>query len=808
MNGRKLLTCICAFMLAVSIIAVDTLPVLASAVSEEFAASKIQTTNGDCADDEKMVSTQNTNAENTTQSETPNTQEEEPETPNAAEEEPEISNAQEEEPEISNAAEETPEIPETPEPNTEIFDKLETESEMSSFPESMEEQETPSGIQEGKDGLIYLDGALFTGYYIDKDEILYVVTNGVAEVKTGTVSAGIEYYNCQESRMMKFQNQTVFVKGKAYTGYYIDSDGILYVVTNGAAEIKTGTVSAGVEYYNCQESRMMKFQNQTVFVEGKVYTGYYIDSDGILYLVSNGTAKPKTGTVDAGTKYYNSKENRVITLSKQMLYVEGKIYSGYYMSSSKKMYSVKKGTSTPKTGMLNAGAKYYSYSAKKTLKLSKKTLYVKGKIYSGYYMSRSKKMYSVKKGTSILKTGMLNAGAKYYSYSAKKILKLSKKTLYVEGKIYSGYYMSRSKKMYSVKKGTSTLKTGMLNAGAKYYSYSAKKTLKLSKKTLYVKGKIYSGYYMSSSKKMYSVKKGTSTLKTGMLNAGAKYYSYSAKKTLKLSKKTLYIAGKVYSGYYMDSEERMYSVEKGTSTPKTGMLNAGTKYYSYNAKKTLILPGQVLYVEGRVYSGYYMDQENKMYSINGGTFTTVNTTLNAGTAYYSYNEGKMLTLQTMMIYVNGKAMEGMSPESLATLQRAQAVVASITNDSMTREEKLRVCFDYVKVAYGESKPRVPHYRGMDWPVIYANDMFLNGTGNCFSYGAAFAYMAKAIGYEEVYCCHSGGHGWAEIDGLVYDPEWSKWHHVYNYYALSYDTPTDQNYKGAIGAGHPWMHVKI
>lgn len=150
----------------------------------------------------------------------------------------------------------------------------------------------------------------------------------------------------------------------------------------------------------------------------------------------------------------------------------------------------------------------------------------------------------------------------------------------------------------------------------------------------------------------------------------------------------------------------------------------------------------------------------------------------------------------------------MSAESLATLQRAQAVVARITNESMTKEQKLKICFDYVKNAYPEIKPRIPHYTGMDWPVVYANDMFVRGAGNCCSYAAAFAYMAKAIGYEEVYCCNSGGHGWAEIDGLVYDPEWSKWHHVYNYFALSYHTKTDQDYKGAIGAGKPWMRIKI
>lgn len=97
---------------------------------------------------------------------------------------------------------------------------------------------------------------------------------------------------------------------------------------------------------------------------------------------------------------------------------------------------------------------------------------------------------------------------------------------------------------------------------------------------------------------------------------------------------------------------------------------------------------------------------------------------------------------------------------------------------------------------------------MDWPIIYANDMLVDGGGNCLSYAAEFCFIAKAIGYDNVYACHSGGHGWSEIDGLVYDPEWSRHNFNYSYYALSYNTKTDQDYKGAIALGYAWMHIKI
>ncbi len=378
--------------------------------------------------------------------------------------------------------------------------------------------------------------------------------------------------------------------------------------------------------------------------------------------------------------------------------------------------------------------------------------------------------------------------------------------IYVEGNLYNGYYKDNAGLLYIVSNGTPKLYTGVVSASAKYYY--ASKVRKFAKKTLYVKGRKYSGYYLDRKNKMYYAKKGLLKLKTGIVPAKTKYYSGKANKTRKLKKQTLYVKGKLYTGYFLNGKNTMYSAQKGVIATVSTVLDSGTKYYSYKEKKTRRLSKQTLYVKGKLYTGYYLDGENMMYSVQKGICTIVNTPLAAGTAYYNYNTGTMCSLQGQTFYINGKALEGMSAESMATLQRAQAVVAGITNDSMTREQKLRVCFDYVKAAYPEIKPRIPHYTGMDWPVIYANDMFVRGAGNCCSYAAAFAYMAKAIGYDEVYCCNSGGHGWAEIDGLVYDPEWSKWHHVYNYYALSYDTKTDQDYKGAIGARKPWMRIKI
>ena len=93
-------------------------------------------------------------------------------------------------------------------------------------------------------------------------------------------------------------------------------------------------------------------------------------------------------------------------------------------------------------------------------------------------------------------------------------------------------------------------------------------------------------------------------------------------------------------------------------------------------------------------------------------------------------------------------------------------------------------------------------------MVYANDIFVYGKGDCYSYGAAFAYVGRAIGYTESYAVNSGGHGWAEINGLIYDPEWSMHSNKSTYFGLSYDDKVDVPYASAISDGAEWKRKKI
>lgn len=150
------------------------------------------------------------------------------------------------------------------------------------------------------------------------------------------------------------------------------------------------------------------------------------------------------------------------------------------------------------------------------------------------------------------------------------------------------------------------------------------------------------------------------------------------------------------------------------------------------------------------------------------------------------------------IVIEGDAYR-VQTDSDKCLLAAAKDVAACTESGMSRENKLKACFDYIKEHYLEGVLHDPpvSYEEEDWPITYANDIFVYGKGDCYSYGAAYAYMARAIGYEDVYAVNSGGHGWAEVENRTYDPEWSMHSNNYSYYGMSYDEECDVPYAFAI-----------
>lgn len=135
---------------------------------------------------------------------------------------------------------------------------------------------------------------------------------------------------------------------------------------------------------------------------------------------------------------------------------------------------------------------------------------------------------------------------------------------------------------------------------------------------------------------------------------------------------------------------------------------------------------------------------------------------------------------------DGKAvLTAESRTKLDVLIKANEIVQKATKPAMDKAEKLRKSFDYLLSHY--------KYRGSPdfesssrWEQEYAMAMFKEGHGNCYAYGAAFAFLANAVGYKECYAVSSGGHGWAEVNGRVYDPSWSLIDKRNSYFGVSFD----------------------
>ena len=126
------------------------------------------------------------------------------------------------------------------------------------------------------------------------------------------------------------------------------------------------------------------------------------------------------------------------------------------------------------------------------------------------------------------------------------------------------------------------------------------------------------------------------------------------------------------------------------------------------------------------------------------------------------------------------------------------IIASVTNASMTQEQKLAACYNHIMAS--TSYQRSYEVPSGDWTVPYAMQVYSTGTGNCYKYAAAFGYLAKALGYEtkvitgEVRAARGGTtpHSWVEIyingGWYVFDPELQDAKPNYNMYMRTY-----QNY---------------
>jgi len=145
---------------------------------------------------------------------------------------------------------------------------------------------------------------------------------------------------------------------------------------------------------------------------------------------------------------------------------------------------------------------------------------------------------------------------------------------------------------------------------------------------------------------------------------------------------------------------------------------------------------------------------------------------------YFARDGQFVTSQTVGSFpfsTDGRYTTGND----ALDQKLAEIVRTRTNSGMSRDEKLRALYNYVRDNFTYIKRDLVSKGQTGWEPAFAERFFADGRGNCFSFAAAFQQLARAIGVEAVTVVgHLGrnhqDHGWVEIslDGVnaVYDPE--------------------------------------
>lgn len=109
-------------------------------------------------------------------------------------------------------------------------------------------------------------------------------------------------------------------------------------------------------------------------------------------------------------------------------------------------------------------------------------------------------------------------------------------------------------------------------------------------------------------------------------------------------------------------------------------------------------------------------------------------------------------------------------EKIKTMMRAHQIMLENTDPSDSMEEKRRKVFDWVLSFPYRRGMRVRDYMNDEGvELLFANDFFDEGIGDCVSESAALAFLFHEIGYNNVYWVHDTGHSWVRSDDKLYDP---------------------------------------
>lgn len=275
---------------------------------------------------------------------------------------------------------------------------------------------------------------------------------------------------------------------------------------------------------------------------------------------------------------------------------------------------------------------------------------------------------------------------------------------------------------------------------------------------------------------------GTAKKKEGLYKEDGKYYYYQKGKKIKSKWKDIKVSGKTRRYYFQADGSACTSVAKIKGT-----------YYCFSKLGRLYRPSKNKLITIGKYQ-YCPDKNGKCQT---GWLLVGNK------LYYASAKGRIQTSKTVDgIKLTKSGAASTSSVSAKLKIKALQVAAKITKSSMTKEQKLRACWNYMVSRQFSYANMSPNLKEKDWQKKFAYRMLETRKGSCSSFACAFAALASAVGYDPVviYGRVPGSrdqaadgytrHCWVKINGKYYDPEgqfagWMRGVYGYSVYPISH-----------------------
>lgn len=204
--------------------------------------------------------------------------------------------------------------------------------------------------------------------------------------------------------------------------------------------------------------------------------------------------------------------------------------------------------------------------------------------------------------------------------------------------------------------------------------------------------------------------------------------------------------GKKAVGWVKIQNKYYYFKKNGTLNPKTGLVKIGKYTYYIGKNGSRCEPGIRKYKK----KSYYFDKNGRLVT-NKRAYQIKN-------KYYNISSKGVL--------------EKISALEAQCEKETQKFISRHTKSSMTKQQKLRACFNYL-LAYMRYRPQSPNwseFKQKEWYYKRAINTFRSPTldGNCYSFACTVASCAKELGYKPTVVVITADHGFVMIDGKYYD----------------------------------------